>query len=83
MNKVNAHSKELNANATPGTVYVTFVVGLEGKIEDVKIENPKGGYFEEFAVETIRSAPKWIPARQHNIPVRAYRKQPMTFEYSD
>lgn len=78
--KVSAYQKELKKEGRPGTVYVSFIVGVDGKIEDAKVEEPKGIYLEDFALQIILTSPQWTPARQHNLPVRSYYRQPITFK---
>jgi protein TonB len=34
---------------------------------------------EDEAVKVIRKGPNWVPAIQNGRPVKAYRKQPITF----
>lgn len=77
--KVSAYQKQLKKEGRPATVYVSFIVGLDGKIEDAKVEDPKGIYLEDFALQIISTSPPWTPARQHNLPVRSYYRQPITF----
>ncbi|WP_336515738.1 energy transducer TonB [Pollutibacter soli] len=83
VNKILANENKLLKNNAGGTVIVTFVVGISGEIIDPKIENPKGGVLEEIAVKIIKDSPRWNPAIQHNLLVKAYRKQPITYEPSE
>ncbi|WP_336515739.1 TonB family protein [Pollutibacter soli] len=78
--KVSAYRKQLKQEGRPGTVYVSFIVGVDGKVEDAKVEDPKGIYLEDFALQIILTSPQWTPARQHNLPVRSYYRQPITFK---
>lgn len=53
-----------------GTVYVRFVVELDGNITRIGIEQGNlGGGCEEAAMEAVARMPKWIPGRQRNKPV--------------
>jgi beta-lactamase regulating signal transducer with metallopeptidase domain len=62
------------------TVYIKFVVDENGYISDV-IPLTKHGYgMEEKVIEIIKKGPKWVPAVQNGKNVKAYRKQPVTFE---
>jgi protein TonB len=79
--------RNLNANtpvdngAPEGTytVWVQFIVDREGAISDVKALSNHGYGMEEEAVKVIRKGPAWVAAIQNGRPVKAYRKQPITF----
>lgn len=79
--------RNLNANtpvdngAPEGTytVWVQFIVDKEGNISDVKALSSHGYGMEEEAVKVIRKGPAWVAAIQNGRPVKAYRKQPITF----
>lgn len=73
--RVEAMSKE---NAT-GKAVVLFIVGTDGKITGVRIDQSSGTALDQYAMDIIKKAPKWTPARQHNRFVKAYRKQPVEF----
>ena len=62
-----------------GTVVVQFVIDTLGKVTDVTLLKPTGTYLDEFALKVIRESPEWFPARYHNVPVKAYRRQPISF----
>jgi len=62
------------------TVYIQFVVGLDGKIYDIKPLTKHGYGMEGEVIRIIRKSPPWVPAVQHGKPVNAYRKQPVTFQ---
>ncbi len=67
-----------------GTVVVQFIVGIDGNVSDVKaISGPKKGGLREEAVRVIKNSGKWIPAKQNNKTVRAYKKQPIHFMLQD
>lgn len=61
------------------TVYVQFVVDKEGNISDVKAMTNYGYGMEDEAMKVIKKGPKWNPPIQNGRPVKAYRKQPITF----
>jgi hypothetical protein len=68
--------------APPGiyTVLIQFVVDKEGNISDVKALTKYGYGMEAEAIRVIRKGPKWTPAIQDGRMVKAYRKQPITFQ---
>ena len=62
------------------TVVVQFIVDKEGNISDVKATTNHGYGMEDEAVKVIRKGPPWVPAVQNGRNVKAYRKQPITFQ---
>jgi periplasmic protein TonB len=61
-----------------GVVYVTFVVGSDGKIKDAKIARGVSKALDEEAVRVIEKMPNWSPGKQrgkavpvqYNLPIR-------------
>ncbi len=78
-NRVDAMAKD---NAT-GKAFVLFIVGTDGKISDVRIDKSSGTALDQYALEIIKRAPRWKPAKLHNRFVKAYRKQPITFNLQE
>lgn len=72
----------IDNDARPGRYHVViqFVVDTDGSISDIKALTNVGYGMEEEAMRVIRKATKWKPAIQNGHPVKAYRKQPITFE---
>lgn len=68
----------------PGTytVIVQFVVDKTGAISDIKALTKHGYGMEEEVIRVITKGPKWAPAIQNGVTVKAYRKQPVTFVMS-
>jgi protein TonB len=64
------------------TVVIQFVVDKEGNISDIKALTNHGYGMEKEVMRIIKKSPKWTPAYQNNRPVKAYRKQPVTFVIS-
>ena len=62
------------------TVLIQFVVDIDGSVSDIKPLTNHGYGLEEEAIRVIRKATKWEPAIQNGYPVKAYRKQPITFQ---
>ena len=61
------------------TVVIQFIVDKEGKISDITALTNLGYGMEAEVIRLISIAPKWKPAMQNGRPVKAYRKQPVTF----
>ena len=62
------------------TVFVQFVVNIDGKISDIKPLTKHRYGMEAEVIRILRKSPLWVPAIQHGKNVRAYRKQPVTFQ---
>lgn len=61
------------------TVIVQFIVDKDGAISDIKALTNHGYGMEQEVIKVISKGPKWTPAMQDGKPVKAYRKQPVTF----
>lgn len=72
----------VNNYAPPGTytVVVQFIVNKDGTITDVKPLTNHGFGMEDEVIRMISQGPNWNPAIQNGKPVKAYRKQPVTFQ---
>jgi periplasmic protein TonB len=61
-----------------GVVYVTFVVGSDGKIKDAKVVRGVNKALDEEALRVIQKMPSWSPGKQrgkavpvqYNLPIR-------------
>ncbi len=79
----NANGQVATDNGAPEGTYTTvvqFVVDKEGNISDVRSLTNHGYGMEEEAMRVIKKGPKWNPAVQNGRQVKAYRKQPITFQ---
>ena len=68
--------------ASPGnyTVIIQFVVDVAGNVSDVKALTNLGFGMEQEAIRVLKRSGKWKPAVQNGREVKAYRKQPITFQ---
>ena len=67
-------------NKIEGKVFVTFIVDIDGSLTNVKILKGIEGGCDEEALRVIRNAPKWIPGKQQNKPVRVQMILPLVFK---
>jgi protein TonB len=84
---------ELQDDGRSGTVVVLFIVDKEGGVSEVRalpcseagVGNclPPNSKLAEIAVNAIRKGPKWKPAVQNGRNVKAYRRQPVTFQLAE
>ena len=71
--------------AAPGryTVIIQFVVDVAGNVSDVKALTNAGYGMEQEAMRVIKKSGKWKPAIQNGRSVKAFRKQPITFDVTE
>lgn len=77
-------SVPLNKRAPLGEymVMAQFIVEKDGSLSGLKTLTRYGYGMEEEVMRILKKSPKWMPAMQFGVPVRAYRKQPVTFYIS-
>ncbi len=61
------------------TVIIQFVVDKTGNVSDIKPLTNHGYGMEDEVIRLLKKSPRWKPASQDSRPVKAYRKQPVTF----
>jgi protein TonB len=71
---------ENNAPFGRYSVMIKFVVDREGKLSDIVALTTHGYGMEEEAIRVIKKSKTWEPAIQNGIPVKAYRRQVITFD---
>ncbi|MFY9310248.1 MAG: energy transducer TonB [Bacteroidia bacterium] len=64
-----------------GTCYVTFVVGTDGKLNDIKVLRgiPNGELCNKEAVNVVKKMPVWIPGKQNGKNVSVQYNLPIKF----
>lgn len=72
----------LDHSAPPGlyTVMMQFVVDTDGSISDIRVLSDPGFGLAQEAIRVIKKSKRWEAAIQNGKPVKAYRKQPITFQ---
>jgi len=63
-----------------GKVYVTFVVGKDGALTDVRVLKGIGAGCDMEAIRVLSGAPKWKPGKQRGRPVRVRMQLPIIFK---
>ncbi len=66
-----------------GKVHLTFVVGTDGSVSDVKVMKGIGFGADEAAMEVIKKMPRWEPGIQNKTPVNVKYNLPITFVLED
>ena len=62
-----------------GSVYVSFVIMIDGSVTDIKIIKGVSDSLDAEAVRVIKKMPNWIPAQRYGIPVQSRCTLPITF----
>jgi TonB family protein len=67
-----------------GIVLLRFLVRTDGSLTDLKALNspPLGGECDREAIRFAKSMPKWIPGKQHGVPVQVFFNLPIQFSLS-
>lgn len=81
--EINRYIDELQEAGKAGTCVVQFIVDKEGNISEVEALTMKGTKLAEICVNAIKKGPKWVAAEQNGRKVKAYRKQPVTFQIQE
>jgi periplasmic protein TonB len=66
-------------NGITGKVFVSFVIGPDGKVKDAKTLRGIGGGCDEEALRVINSMPGWKPGKQNGKPVNVQFNIPIKF----
>ena len=67
-------------NNIQGVVALTFVVGKDGKVREVKIVKDIGGGCGKEAVRVVETMPKWLPGEANGNPVKVRFTLPVRFK---
>lgn len=81
--EIGRYIDELQEAGKAGTCVVQFIVDKEGNISEVEALTMKGTKLAEICVNAIKKGPKWVAAEQNGRKVKAYRKQPVTFQIQE
>lgn len=63
-----------------GTVYVSFVVDIDGSVTRVKILKGLSRSIDQEAIRVVKLMPKWTPGMQNRKPVRVIFNMPIYFK---
>ena len=66
-------------NGVSGRVFITFIVGKDGKVTDAKVVRGIGAGCDEEALRVIRSMPTWSIGKQNGRPVQVQFTLPVNF----
>jgi TonB family protein len=71
---------QAKANKVQGTVFVTFVVEVDGAVSNVKVLRGIGSGCDEEAARVVKMMPNWNPGEQKGKPVRVQFNLPIKFK---
>ena len=74
------YPEEAKRKGIKGRVLVTFVIGSDGSISDVKVMRSVHPLLDAEAVRLVESMPKWIPGKQMDRVVRSRYTLPVFFK---
>jgi len=66
-------------NGIQGKVYVTFVVGKDGKVQNARIARGVDPSLDKEALRVVNSLPTWKPGKQRGKPVNVSYTVPINF----
>ena len=64
-----------------GRVIIRFIVERDGSITDANVVRSVDSLLDKEAVRVVSNMPKWIPGKQHGVPVRVEYHVPVTFRF--
>lgn len=67
-------------NGIQGKVYISFIVGADGKIHCPKIVKGASPALNREAIRVIQQMPAWIPAQKNNLSVASLQSIPISFK---
>ncbi len=67
---------------TQGTVYISFIVEVDGSINNAVIKRDIGKGCGDEALRVVKLMPKWSPGKQKGKPVRTSFVLPVSFKLS-
>jgi TonB family protein len=74
---------EARAAGVTGTVFITFHIGKDGKVANVKVLRGIGGGCDEEAVRVVSSMPAWRPGYQKGKAVIVQYNLPIKFSLNN
>lgn len=73
------YPNEMRTRGLQGKVFVTFVVGTDGQLSDIRAVRGPSEEFKEEAVKVLSNSPKWIPGFQNGRKVKVQYTVPINF----
>ncbi|MDR2563506.1 MAG: energy transducer TonB [Prevotellaceae bacterium] len=67
-------------NNIQGTVYLSFDVGVDGSLSNIKVIRGVDPLLDQEALRVVKMSPKWTPGRQQNKAVKVSYQFPVKFQ---
>ncbi len=80
---ITIHTKinpERRSEFIAGTVYTRFFVDEKGHLLNPEVLRGLNPYLDSLSINTIKSMPRWVPARQNGKPIGYLFNLPVKFE---
>lgn len=78
--KKTKYPQEAAANGVQGKVYITFIVGQDGSVSNVKVARGSDPLIDNEASKAVKSSPKWTPGKHKGKAVRVSYYISVNFE---
>ena len=66
-------------NRKAGLVHLSFVIDLDGTIQDVQVTKGIDQLYDEAAVKVLKRSPKWLPGIRNGKPIKVKYNIPIRF----
>lgn len=76
------YPKDAIENNITGKVFISFVVGKDGSVNNVAVKRSLSPSTDQEAMRVISKSPKWIPGTQNGKPVNVLYQMPLSFTTS-
>jgi TonB family protein len=73
------YPNEMRLRGLQGKVFVTFVVGTDGQLYDIRAVRGPSEEFKEEAVRVLSNSPRWVPGFQNGRKVNVQYTVPINF----
>ena len=72
----------MGSRGLQGKVFITFIVGTDGQLSDIRAVRGPSEDFKEEAVRVLSNSPRWIPGFQNGRKVKVQYTVPINFTLS-
>jgi len=76
------YPSEMGSRGLQGKVFITFIVGTDGQLSDIRAVRGPSEDFKEEAVRVLSNSPRWIPGFQNGRKVKVQYTVPINFTLS-
>jgi TonB family protein len=74
------YPQEARQRGIEGTVFVSFVIGLDGELSDFTVVKGAGEWVDEAALNVVKKMPAWSPGKQSGKVVKSRFVLPINFK---